>query len=374
MRCPVLLRRHILLSLSLCVFAAAARADQVSLKNGDRLTGTIIKSDEKALLIKTEFAGEVSVKWEAISAIESDHPLHLALKDGQTIVGAVKTEDGKLEVAAKETGNVSAPVGSVVSIRNDDEQKRFDEEAERLRHPRFIDVWTGMLDTGLSLTRGNSSTISYVLAAKAVRETSRDKFTVYTGAVYGRDSSTPPARTIAHAIHGGIRGDLNLGERMFVFGFTDFDYDALQHLDLRNVIGGGAGYHVINTKDTKFDLFAGVAFNQEYFGAYPDPLLPSGIHPAISRKSAELVVGEELATKLNSRTTLAERFSFFPNISHTGDFRTQFDATATTKLKNWLGWQVTFSDRYISNPPPLLKGNDLILSTGLQVKFGKGTL
>ena len=173
MRCPILLRRHILLSLSLCVFAAAARADQVSLKNGDRLTGTIIKSDEKALLIKTEFAGEVTVKWEAISAIESDHPLHLALKDGQTIVGAVKTEDGKLEVAAKETGNVSAPVGSVVSIRNDDEQKRFDEEAERLRHPRFIDVWTGMLDTGLSLTRGNSSTISYVLAAKAVRETSR---------------------------------------------------------------------------------------------------------------------------------------------------------------------------------------------------------
>jgi putative salt-induced outer membrane protein YdiY len=374
MRRRTLLLRHILTLLFACVFAGAASADQISLKNGDRISGAIVKSDSKVLLIKTEFAGDVTVKWEAISAIESTQPLHLALKDGQTIVGVVKTEDGKLEVAAKETGNVSAPVDSVVAIRNDAEQKTFDEEAERLRHPHLTDFWTGMLDTGLSLTRGNSSTLAYTLAGKAVRETPRDKFTVYTSAVYGRDSSTPPARTIAHAIHGGIRGDLNLTERIFVFGLTDFDYDALQHLDLRNVLGGGAGYHVVDTKVTKFDLFAGVAFNQEYFGAYPNPALPSGIQPAISRKSAELLAGEELSMKLNTRTTLAERFSFFPNVSHTGDFRMQFDATATTKLKNWLGWQMTFSDRYISNPPPLLKGNDLVLSTGLRVNFGKGTL
>ena len=37
-------------------------ADQIVLKNGDRLTGTIEKSDDKTLLIKTEFAGEVSVQ------------------------------------------------------------------------------------------------------------------------------------------------------------------------------------------------------------------------------------------------------------------------------------------------------------------------
>jgi hypothetical protein len=37
----------------------ASRADQVTLKNGDRLTGMIVKSDAKTLLIKTEFAGGV---------------------------------------------------------------------------------------------------------------------------------------------------------------------------------------------------------------------------------------------------------------------------------------------------------------------------
>lgn len=368
------MRRIVLVGTLLCVSAIAASADQVTFKNGDRLSGTIVKSDSKTLLIKTEFAGEVSVQWDAITAIESSQPLHLALKDGQTIVGVVTTQDGKFEVAARDTGAVSAPISAVMAVRSDAEQKVFDEEAERLRHPHLTDFWTGLLDTGLSVTRGNSSTLSYTLAGKAVRETPRDKFTVYTAAVYGKDSNTSPARTIAHAIHGGIRGDVNLSERVFVFGLTDFDYDALQHLDLRNVIGGGLGYHAINTKVTKFDLFAGAAFNQEYFGAYPNPALPLGIQPSITRKSAELVVGEELGTKLNSRTTLSERFSFYPNLSNTGNYRAQFDITATTKLKNWLAWQITFSDRYISNPPTLLKGNDLLLSTGLRLAFGKGAL
>jgi hypothetical protein len=62
----------------------------------------------------------------------------------------------------------------------------------------------------------------------------------------------------------------------------------------------------------------------------------------------------------------------FPNLSDGGQYRFQFDATAATKLKAWLSWQVTVSDRYLSNPLPGLKSNDELLSTGLRVTFGKG--
>jgi hypothetical protein len=51
-------------------------ADQVMLSNGDRLTGTIEKSDDKALLMKTEFAGEVTLQWPAIQEIKSEQLLH----------------------------------------------------------------------------------------------------------------------------------------------------------------------------------------------------------------------------------------------------------------------------------------------------------
>jgi hypothetical protein len=68
-------------------FSSRLFADQVVLKNGDRLTGTIVKSDGKALIIKTEFAGDVTVQWPAIQEINSTQSLHVGLNNGQTVVG-----------------------------------------------------------------------------------------------------------------------------------------------------------------------------------------------------------------------------------------------------------------------------------------------
>ena len=158
-----------------CFFAVSVMADQVTLKNGDRQTGSIVKSDAKTLLIKTEFAGEVNVQWEAVSAMVSSQPLHLALKDGQTIVGTVTAANNKLDVATKETGSVTASKDAVTAVRNDAEQKADDEQIESLRHPHLLDFWSGMLDTGLSLTRGNSELLTYALAGKAVRTTNAIK-------------------------------------------------------------------------------------------------------------------------------------------------------------------------------------------------------
>jgi putative salt-induced outer membrane protein YdiY len=359
--------RSVLLIAILCFLVVSARADQVTLKNGDRLTGTIVKSDAKIMLIKTEFAGEVSVQWDAVTSITSTQPLHLGLKDGETVVGTVATSDGKFEVATKTTGEVTAPKDTVVAVRNDEEQKAYDAEIARLRNPRLTDFWSGILDTGLSVTRGNSATLTYNLSAKAARVTTRDKISVYSTAVYATDATTPPSRTTAHAIRGGIRGDLNVDDRLFVFGFSDFEFDQFQHLDLRNVLGGGLGYHVINTKNTVFDVFGGGDFEQEYFSPNP-PTEPT----SLTRKSGEIVLGEELNTKVNNRTTFSEKFSLFPNVSNVGEYRFQLDATAATRLKTWLSWQVTYSDRYLSDPLPGLKKNDVLLSTGLRLTFGKG--
>lgn len=345
----------------------------MTLKNGDRLTGTIVKSDAKTLLIKTDLAGDVNIQWEAVTSIVSSQTLHLALKDGQTIVGTVTTADGKFEVATKDTGAVAATKDNVVGVRDDAEQKAYDDEIERLRHPHLTDFWSGLLDTGLSLTRGNSDSLTYSLAAKAARTTERDKISVYSTAIYAESSVNGVSSTTAHAIRGGIRGDLNVSDRLFVFGFTDFEYDQFQDLDLRNVLGGGLGYHVLKTKTTTFDVFAGGDFDQDFFGAIAaTSTTPATL--AVTRESGEVNLGETFNAKLNNRTTITEVFSLFPNVSDTGSYRFQFDTTAATKLKSWLSWQVTYSDRFLSDPLPGFKTNDLLLSTGIRLTFGKGVL
>src|SRR5580693_2573365 len=182
----------------LCLCATAVQADQLTLKNGDRLTGTIVKSDAKTLLLKTDFAGDINIEWAAVTSIVSSQTLHLALKDGQTIVGTVTTTDGKFEVATKDTGPVVAAKEVVVGVRDDAEQKAYDDQIDRLRHPHLTDFWSGLLDTGLSVTRGNSDSLTFNLSGKAARVTDRDKISVYTTAIYSDSSveaSPPPPLT-----------------------------------------------------------------------------------------------------------------------------------------------------------------------------------
>jgi putative salt-induced outer membrane protein YdiY len=354
--------RKVFLPMLLCFCAASALADQVTLKNGDRLSGTIVKTDDDKLEMKSEFAGDVKLPWSAVGAIVSAEPLHIALKNGQTIVGVVTTKDGKFEVAAA-TGSVEAPKAEVVAVRNNAEQDVY----MRMEHPRIIDLWAALLDTGLSLTRGNSESTSFALTGKAARTAKRTKISLYSTEIYSRSRLAGVSNTTANAIRGGARVDVNLRGRSFAFGLADFEHDRFQDLDLRSVLGGGLGYHLIKEKDRTFDVFGGLTYNQEY---YSKPFSPP--NPSTTRKTAEFVVGETLATKVGSRTTLSEQFNFFPNLSDTGDYRLQLDATAATKLKNWLSWQVTFSDRYVSRPLLGLKNNDVLFTTGLRLTYGKG--
>jgi len=78
-------------------------------------------------------------------------------------------------------------------------------------------------------------------------------------------------------------------------------------------------------------------------------------------------VGEELSHKITANTVFKEKAFFFPYVtgSQAGDYRFAFDSGLSTKISRWLTWQTTLSDRYVSNPLPGTKGNDLLLSTGL---------
>ena len=52
-------------------------------------------------------------------------------------------------------------------------------------------------------------------------------------------------------------------------------------------------------------------------------------------------------------------------------FRIAFDTTADATLNRWLSWQVAISDRYLSDPAPGRRKNDVLLTTGLRLSFLK---
>lgn len=165
---------------ALCLGASStALADQLTLKNGDRVSGQIVKSADGKVTVKTEFMGTVEIAWDAIEKLTSDKTVYLTLKDEQTVVGTISADGEQYEVQTKESGKVSLAKASIAALRSEAEYNSWKAEVDRLKNPGLLDLWTESLDVGYSLTRGNADANTFTLGATAVRATSRDKLSLY---------------------------------------------------------------------------------------------------------------------------------------------------------------------------------------------------
>ena len=343
----------VVLPLFLALSSSSLFADQVTFRNGDRLTGSIVKSDAATLVIRTMVAGEISVSWPEVQELRSDVPLHVGLSDGKAVVGKVTIHEGRLEVAT-DAGAVEAPKARVATLRNDVEQSAY----ERSQRKNLFYGWDGSVDAGFDLTSGNSEIRNFRLAFRASRKTYRDQLTVYAQSIYSVDE-LPGARPhiTANENSGGVRFGYDLTDRLFLFSNTDFMSDALQDLNLRFVLGGGLGYHVIRRERTTLDLLGGMNFTHEDY-------------VEIQRNLGAGQVGEEFKLKLSRNTSMIQNAAFFPDLtSSAGNYRINFNFGVTTKIVKWLGWQNNFSDTYITNPPSGKKQNELVFTSGLRIAF-----
>lgn len=350
------MRILLLLSVSACVL----RGDQILLRNGDRFTGSVVRSDTKALVLQTEFAGTITIAFDAITNLTSEGPLYIGLSDRQTVAGAVNlAESGALTVQTEAAGVVTSTRDRIQSIRSKEEQAAIDNQIIRLQNPLLVDLWTGYLDLGFAANRGNANTQTITVSANANRITTRDKISVYYTSLFSSSDVTGLRQTTANSKRGGVAYNLNMSKRAFLFGSADLESDEFQNLDLRFVPAGGGGYHAINTTNTQWDFNLGASGNREFFST------------GLNRNSAELLLGEEFVRKFTATTSFRQKLSFFSNVSDSGNYRVNFDMSMVTAVRRWFSWQFTVSDRYLSNPVPGRKTNDILFSTGLRLTLAK---
>jgi len=129
------------------------------------------------------------------------------------------------------------------------------------------------------------------------------------------------------------------------------------------VLGGGLGYQVWIREASRLGVVGGGAWNREKFS-------PAAA-PGFTRNSAEAYWGDDFNHKLNARLNLTQTFRMFNNLSNGGEYRVNFDIGATTQLTRWLNWNVSLSDRYLSNPVAGRKNNDLLYTTGVGFSFAR---
>lgn len=330
-------------------------ADQIVLKDGDRITGSIVKKDGQTVTIESKNFGLVTLKWDDIATITADQPLNVVLSGDQTVKATLQTQNGRIQVG---TAQNVAP-NDIVALRNDAEQARY----EKLLHPGPLDLWTVTGSINLAGTKGNAETSTITTPINFVRASNTSRTTAYFNAIRATATIAGAKGQTAQAVRGGWGYNRNLTNRLFAEVFNDNEYDKFQALDLRVVLGGGLGYEVWKADSGRLSVVGGAAWNREKFSP--------ATGAAFTRKSAEAYWGNNFNYKLNARTNLVQAFRMFNNLSTTGQYRMNFDIGATTQLTKWLNWNVAISDRYLSNPVPGRKSNDMLYTTGLGFSFAR---
>jgi hypothetical protein len=337
------------------VAAPLLLADQVTLDNGDRVTGKVTKKDGDSLTITSDLMGAVTIKWAHVKSIATDAPVTVVLSGGKAVEGKLATSGDHLEVAGQ-----TAPLPAVTTVRNAAEQAKY----QRFLHPPLYDLWAGYYDFGIADVSGNSRSLSVTNALIAARTTNNDKISVYLNEIYAKGLVGNKVGLTAQSWRGGWKYDRDVSKRAFLTIFDDYENDKFQNLKFRGVFGGGGGFHAFKTERSQLDLLGGFALNHESYSVAIAP--PS---TAMSRNSGEIYWGDDFSTKINKASSFTQSFRMFNNISDTGQYRVNFDIGMVTKVAKWLSWQVTASDRYLTNPAPGRKTNDLLISSGIRVTF-----
>jgi hypothetical protein len=328
---------------ALLVVAITLNADQVTLKNGDRLTGSVVKKDDKTLTFESPVVGKVTMPWDQVASVTTDAPVTVELVSGQKSQATVQ----------------SVPMTDISTIRNAAEEAAY----EKLQHPGWLQLWTANALLGFAGTAGNATTRTFTTTAGASRTTQNDKTTLYFNSVRASSTANQISSTTAQAVRGGAGYNHKIFERLFVNTTADFEYDLFQDLDLRYVLGGGLGYNIWRSDRKSLSVVGGVAYDHAKFS-------PVSL-PAYTKTAADGYWGDDFAYKVTPASSLVQSFRMFNNFSDSHDFRANFDVASTTKIGKWFTWNLGFSFKYLNDPAPGRKTNDILYTTGLGIVFNR---
>ena len=107
------------------LLAGGLWGDQIVLKDGDRITGTIVRKDGEKLTIRSKNFGVVTLNRADVETITTENPVNVVLSGDRAVKGALATQDGRIVVRSAGDAQTVAPA-EVLVLRNDAEQRAYE--------------------------------------------------------------------------------------------------------------------------------------------------------------------------------------------------------------------------------------------------------
>ena len=331
----------VVVALSLATAAAAQpKTDVVSLANGDRITGEVVRLERGKLELKTDDAGTLYLEWDKLlSVVAPNRRVEVLTGDGLRFVGSLGPAATRSISVITDQETVSLPMLDVTLITPIGQ--------------RFWQQLDGGIDAGFSYTRSSG-----------VAQLNVNWDTVYRRPAFSaRVTASLTLTQKADDDSRDDRGTLEISylrypwQRWFVTGAGRFETNESLGLELRSQVAAAVGPRLVNSNRAQMTLGAGLAFNDE-----------QGVDVAATQNiEALFVFRTSYYTYDRPKTNIDLGAQYYPSLSNAGRQRIQFDTGITRELWKDLFLAVNVFDTFDSRPPnPEAARNDfgIVMSVG----------
>jgi hypothetical protein len=343
---------------------AADPPDTVTLADGEKLMGKLVKATGAAVTFHSDSAGDVTIPWDKIKELTSSRrfaviPKGLPFKrkesDAKVPRGTLVFTDGKIQI----TPGGGQPAQSVAT---GDTGFIIDEDAyqKALHTPGLGEDWKGAVTGGISLIEATQKSETFTGAAHLARAiptedwlAARNRTLVNFTASYGKvdQPNTPEVKT--DLLHFDLEQDQYFAPRVYALGQAAFDHNFSQGLSLQQTYSGGTGWTVIKSAKQTLDLKGTMSYiSQRFNGAANKNLIGS-------------VFGEAYHRNLPAGIKFDEQLTVIPAWNNTNAYSANGGAGITMALYKRLSLNVSTLDTYLNDPPPSFKRNSFQFTTGV---------
>ncbi len=251
--------RHSLAALAL-VWTFPAAADELHLRGGDVLTGTLQRVEGEKAFFETSYAGEIEVAREAVIGIVTDAPVTVVLGEGRYLSGRLRDAPGPgfaLEPVRIETTR---------TFTLDEVQSIYREDLRTVQRRELRVKLSGRLNVGLNVTQGNNETERIHFDGRVRARTPQNRYTV--SGEHTREKTD--GEKIQDETTALIKYDHFFNEKWFWFNSVTFNRDRFRDLNLRTAVASGFGYQFFEEERHFLSVEAGASYINEDFDVGDD--------------------------------------------------------------------------------------------------------
>lgn len=297
-----LVHRGSLAALLLCALTVRLAADVVETRNGARIVGTVTKIEGGNILVKTDYAGDLTIKQSEVTGITTDAPVSVRLASGTVLQGKVASDGGAVKIVGAD-GDLTTKVDKIAaswgSGGEDPAVTAMKKEVAARERKWVYEVAVDV--TGKS---GNKSQLGTAAGVKATLAGAHDKLVFYSA----YDRQITDGQKSADQFKAGTDYSNNFSGSSSWYVRDEGGFDRVKDIQLYNVAAFGMGYDVIKKPKQLLTFRAGLSYRYE---GYKNPLTTD-----VNSAGMDFGFNHELTlaeSKLVNNVTFVPSFNDFNN-------------------------------------------------------------